>query len=70
MSEGVYENSDGFEGDERDVMKNTDIDGQLYGNVGAFKPSTRDGDVVSGKITNTHTHTHTQITHNLHTLNR
>ncbi|XP_036789829.1 C-type lectin domain family 4 member M-like [Oncorhynchus mykiss] len=47
MSEGVYENSNGFEGDEPDVMKNTDIDGQLYGNVGAFKPSPRDGVVAS-----------------------
>ncbi|XP_031670491.1 asialoglycoprotein receptor 2-like isoform X1 [Oncorhynchus kisutch] len=41
MSEGVYEN------DEPEAMKNTDIDGQLYGNVGAFKPSTRDGVVAS-----------------------
>ncbi|CDQ95285.1 unnamed protein product [Oncorhynchus mykiss] len=47
MSEGVYENSDGFEDDEPDVMKNTDIDGQLYGNVGAFKPSPRGGVVAS-----------------------
>ncbi|KAM9398948.1 uncharacterized protein ACWYII_031352 [Salvelinus alpinus] len=47
MSEGVYGNSDGFEDDEPDAMKNTDIDGQLYGNVGAFKPSTRDGVVAS-----------------------
>ncbi|XP_064859755.1 oxidized low-density lipoprotein receptor 1-like [Oncorhynchus nerka] len=47
MSEGVYENSDGFEDDEPDVMKNTDIDGQLYGNVGALKSSPRDGVVVS-----------------------
>ncbi|XP_070297211.1 C-type lectin domain family 4 member M-like isoform X2 [Salvelinus sp. IW2-2015] len=28
-------------------MKNTDIDSQLYGNVGAFKPSPRDGVVAS-----------------------
>ncbi|XP_045073781.1 C-type lectin domain family 1 member B-like [Coregonus clupeaformis] len=28
-------------------MKNTDIDGQLYANVRAFKPSTRDGVVAS-----------------------
>ncbi|XP_064871428.1 C-type lectin domain family 10 member A-like isoform X1 [Oncorhynchus nerka] len=41
MSEGVYEN------DEPDAMKNTDIDGQLYANVRAFKPSTRDGVVAS-----------------------
>ncbi|XP_024000041.1 CD209 antigen-like protein E isoform X2 [Salvelinus sp. IW2-2015] len=47
MSEGVYENSDGFEDDEPDAMKNTDIDGQLYSNVRAFKPSPRDGVVVS-----------------------
>uniref|UniRef100_A0AAZ3SU49 C-type lectin domain-containing protein n=3 Tax=Oncorhynchus tshawytscha TaxID=74940 RepID=A0AAZ3SU49_ONCTS len=47
MSEGVYENSDGFEDDEPDAMKNTDIDGQLYANVRAFKPSTRDGVVAS-----------------------
>ncbi|KAK6324667.1 hypothetical protein J4Q44_G00040090 [Coregonus suidteri] len=47
MSEGVYENSDGFEDDEPDAMKNTDIDGQLYANVRAFKPSTRDEVVAS-----------------------
>ncbi|XP_064819243.1 C-type lectin domain family 4 member M-like isoform X1 [Oncorhynchus masou masou] len=47
MSEGVYQNSDGFEDDELDVMKNTDIDGQLYANVRAFKSSTRDGVVAS-----------------------
>ncbi|XP_031670771.1 C-type lectin domain family 4 member M-like isoform X2 [Oncorhynchus kisutch] len=47
MSEGVYENSDGFEDDEPDAMKNTDIDGQLYGNVRAFKPSPRNEVVVS-----------------------
>ncbi|XP_071227085.1 uncharacterized protein [Salvelinus alpinus] len=47
MSEGVYENSDGFEDNEPDAMKNTDIDGQLYGNVRAFKLSPRDGVVAS-----------------------
>ncbi|XP_042170695.1 C-type lectin domain family 4 member M-like isoform X1 [Oncorhynchus tshawytscha] len=47
MSEGVYENSDGFEDNKPDVMKNTDIDDQLYGNVGAFKPSRSDGVVAS-----------------------
>ncbi|XP_045071763.1 CD209 antigen-like protein C [Coregonus clupeaformis] len=47
MSEGVYENSDGFEDDEPDAMKNTDIDGQLYANVKDFKPSPRDGVVAS-----------------------
>ncbi|XP_070964771.1 CD209 antigen-like protein C [Oncorhynchus clarkii lewisi] len=47
MSEEVYEISDGFEDDEPDTMKNTDIDGQLYANVNAFKPSTRDGVVAS-----------------------
>nr|XP_029510573.1 CD209 antigen-like protein C [Oncorhynchus nerka] len=47
MSEGVYKNSDGFEDDEPDAMKNTDIDDQLYSNVRAFKPSPRDGVVVS-----------------------
>ncbi|XP_071263997.1 C-type lectin domain family 4 member M-like [Salvelinus alpinus] len=47
MSEGVYENSDGFEDDEPDAMKNTDIDGQLYSNVRTFKPSSRDGVVAS-----------------------
>ncbi|XP_055769398.1 C-type lectin domain family 4 member M-like [Salvelinus fontinalis] len=47
MSEGVYETSDGFEDDEPDAMKNTDIDGQLYSNVRAFKPSPRDGVVAS-----------------------
>ncbi|XP_045069628.1 C-type lectin domain family 10 member A-like [Coregonus clupeaformis] len=47
MSEGVYENSDGFKDDEPDAMKNTDIDGQLYANVKAFKPSPRDGVVAS-----------------------
>ncbi|XP_064818299.1 CD209 antigen-like protein E isoform X1 [Oncorhynchus masou masou] len=47
MSEGVYQNSDCFEDDEPDVMKNTDIDGQLYANVRAFKSSTRDGVVAS-----------------------
>ncbi|KAM9398897.1 uncharacterized protein ACWYII_031326 isoform 1-T1 [Salvelinus alpinus] len=47
MSEGVYGNSDGFEDDEPDAMKNTDIDGQLYGNVRAFKPSPREGVVAS-----------------------
>ncbi|XP_021428954.2 C-type lectin domain family 4 member F isoform X1 [Oncorhynchus mykiss] len=43
MSEGVYENPDGFNDDEPDAMKNTDIDGQSYANVRAFKPSPRDG---------------------------
>ncbi|XP_071264023.1 CD209 antigen-like protein E [Salvelinus alpinus] len=47
MSEGVYENTDGFEDNKSNAMKNTDIDGQLYGNVGAFKPSPRDGVVAS-----------------------
>ncbi|XP_031670794.1 C-type lectin domain family 4 member E-like isoform X2 [Oncorhynchus kisutch] len=47
MSEGVYENSKRFKDDEPDAMKNTDIDGQLYANVRAFKPSTRDGVVAS-----------------------
>uniref|UniRef100_A0A8K9Y461 C-type lectin domain-containing protein n=1 Tax=Oncorhynchus mykiss TaxID=8022 RepID=A0A8K9Y461_ONCMY len=47
MSEGVYENSEIFKDDEPDAMKNTDIDGQLYANVRAFKPSTRDGVVAS-----------------------
>ncbi|KAM9398882.1 uncharacterized protein ACWYII_031318 isoform 8-T8 [Salvelinus alpinus] len=47
MSKGVYEISDRFEDDEPDAMKNTDIDGQLYSNVGAFKPSPRDGVVAS-----------------------
>ncbi|XP_045578917.1 CD209 antigen-like protein E isoform X1 [Salmo salar] len=47
MSEGVYEIPDRFEDDEPDAMKNTDIDGQLYANVGAFKPSPRDGVVAS-----------------------
>ncbi|XP_029622358.1 CD209 antigen-like protein E isoform X2 [Salmo trutta] len=47
MSEGVYENPDGFEDDEPDAMKNTDIDGQLYSNIRAFKPSPRDGVVAS-----------------------
>ncbi|XP_064818322.1 CD209 antigen-like protein C isoform X2 [Oncorhynchus masou masou] len=46
MSEGVYENSDGFEDNKPDAI-NTDIDDQLYGNVGAFKPSRSDGDVAS-----------------------
>ncbi|XP_052320876.1 CD209 antigen-like protein A isoform X2 [Oncorhynchus keta] len=47
MPEGVYENSDGFEDDEPDAIKNTDIDDQLYGNIGAFKPSPSDGGVAS-----------------------
>ncbi|XP_029605392.1 C-type lectin domain family 17, member A-like isoform X1 [Salmo trutta] len=47
MSEGVYENSYGFEDDEPDAMKNTDIDGKLYANVRAFKPSPRNGVVAS-----------------------
>ncbi|XP_064859833.1 C-type lectin domain family 4 member E-like [Oncorhynchus nerka] len=47
MSEGVYENSDGFEDDEPDAMKNTDIDGQLYANVRAFMSSPRNGVVAS-----------------------
>ncbi|XP_052320872.1 CD209 antigen-like protein E isoform X5 [Oncorhynchus keta] len=47
MSEGVYQNSDGFEDDEPDAMKNTDIDGQLYANVRAFKSSTRNRVVAS-----------------------
>ncbi|XP_042168669.1 C-type lectin domain family 4 member E-like isoform X1 [Oncorhynchus tshawytscha] len=46
MSEGVYEISDGFE-DEPDAIKNTDIDGQSYANVRAFKPSPRDVVVAS-----------------------
>ena len=57
MSEEVYEISDGFEDDEPHAMKNTDIDGQLYANVRAFKPRPREGVVASGKITHTHTHT-------------
>ncbi|XP_064816834.1 C-type lectin domain family 4 member M-like isoform X2 [Oncorhynchus masou masou] len=47
MSEGVYKNSDGFEDDEPDAMKNTDIDDQIYTNVRAFMSSPRDGVVVS-----------------------
>ncbi|XP_071001383.1 CD209 antigen-like protein E [Oncorhynchus clarkii lewisi] len=47
MSEGVYEIPDGFNDDEPDAMKNTDIDGQSYANVRAFKPSPRDGVVAS-----------------------
>uniref|UniRef100_A0A8C7H1A7 C-type lectin domain family 4 member E-like n=1 Tax=Oncorhynchus kisutch TaxID=8019 RepID=A0A8C7H1A7_ONCKI len=47
MSEGVYEIPDGFEDDEPDTMKNTDIDGQIYANVRTFKPSPRDGVVAS-----------------------
>ncbi|KAM9398509.1 uncharacterized protein ACWYII_031087 [Salvelinus alpinus] len=47
MSEGVYEIADGFEDNESDAMKNTDIDGKLYANVRAFKPSPRDGVVAS-----------------------
>ncbi|XP_038840875.1 C-type lectin domain family 4 member F-like [Salvelinus namaycush] len=47
MSEGDYENTDGFEDEEPDAMKKTDIDGQLYANLRAFKPSTRDGVVAS-----------------------
>uniref|UniRef100_A0AAZ3R477 C-type lectin domain-containing protein n=1 Tax=Oncorhynchus tshawytscha TaxID=74940 RepID=A0AAZ3R477_ONCTS len=47
MSEGVYEIPDRFEDDETDAMKNTDIDGQSYANVRAFKPSPRDGVVAS-----------------------
>ncbi|XP_064819244.1 C-type lectin domain family 6 member A-like isoform X2 [Oncorhynchus masou masou] len=54
MSEGVYQNSDGFEDDELDVMKNTDIDGQLYANVRAFKSSTRDGVVASDGVIDHH----------------
>ncbi|XP_055765945.1 C-type lectin domain family 4 member M-like isoform X1 [Salvelinus fontinalis] len=61
MSEGVYEITDGFRDDEPDAMKNTDIDGQLYGNVGAFKPSPRNGVVSSGKIAFTHTQLQTHI---------
>ncbi|XP_064782794.1 CD209 antigen-like protein A [Oncorhynchus masou masou] len=49
MSEGVYENTDGFEDNKSNAMKNTDIDGQLYGNVRAFKPSPRDGVVASDR---------------------
>ncbi|KAM9398904.1 uncharacterized protein ACWYII_031330 isoform 3-T3 [Salvelinus alpinus] len=47
MSEGVYEMPDGFEDDEPDAMKNTDIDGQVYANVRDFKPSPGDGVVAS-----------------------
>ncbi|XP_045567839.1 C-type lectin domain family 4 member E-like [Salmo salar] len=54
MSEGVYENSDGFEYDEPDAMKNTEIDGQLYSNVRAFKPSSRDGVVASDGVIGHH----------------
>ncbi|XP_038837937.1 C-type lectin domain family 4 member E-like isoform X2 [Salvelinus namaycush] len=57
MSEGVYGNSDGFENDEPDAMKNTDIDGQLYSNVGAFKPSPRDGVVASDGVIGHHAST-------------
>ncbi|XP_064818320.1 C-type lectin domain family 4 member M-like [Oncorhynchus masou masou] len=49
MSEGVYENSDGFEDNKPDEI-NTDIDDQLYGNVGAFKPSRSDGGVASAHV--------------------
>eukprot|EP00063_Salmo_salar_P090429 XP_014065264.1 PREDICTED: C-type lectin domain family 4 member E-like [Salmo salar] len=47
MSGGVYEIPDGFEDEEPDAMKNTDIDDQLYVNIRAFKPSPRDGVVAS-----------------------
>ncbi|XP_042169641.1 CD209 antigen-like protein C isoform X2 [Oncorhynchus tshawytscha] len=47
MSEGVYEISNGFEDDEPHAMQNTDIDDQLYANVGDFKPSPRNGVVAS-----------------------
>ncbi|XP_042168622.1 C-type lectin domain family 10 member A-like [Oncorhynchus tshawytscha] len=47
MSEGVYENPEPFKDDEPDAMKNTDIDGQLYNNLRAFKSSPRDGVVAS-----------------------
>ncbi|XP_064870412.1 C-type lectin domain family 4 member M-like isoform X3 [Oncorhynchus nerka] len=47
MSEGVYEIPDGFNDDQPDAMKNTDIDGQLYSNLRAFKSSPRDGVVAS-----------------------
>ncbi|XP_071263874.1 CD209 antigen-like protein C isoform X1 [Salvelinus alpinus] len=47
MSEGDYENTDGFEDEEPDAMKNTDIDGQLYANIRVFKPRPRDGVVAS-----------------------
>ncbi|XP_064870407.1 C-type lectin domain family 4 member M-like [Oncorhynchus nerka] len=50
MSEGVYEIPDGFEEDEPDAMKNTDIDGKLYANVRAFKPSPRHGVVASAHV--------------------
>ncbi|XP_064817900.1 CD209 antigen-like protein E [Oncorhynchus masou masou] len=52
MSKGVYEIPDRFEDDETDAMKNTDIDGQLYSNVGAFKPSPRDAGVVASEPDN------------------
>ncbi|XP_042168996.1 CD209 antigen-like protein E isoform X4 [Oncorhynchus tshawytscha] len=54
MSEGVYEISDGFEDDEPDAIKNTDIDDQLYANVRAFKPSPRDGVVASDGVIGHH----------------
>uniref|UniRef100_A0A673VX72 C-type lectin domain family 17, member A-like n=1 Tax=Salmo trutta TaxID=8032 RepID=A0A673VX72_SALTR len=57
MSEGVYEISDGFEDDEPDAMKNTDIDGKLYANVRAFKPSPRDGVVSSDGVIGHHNST-------------
>ncbi|XP_064782798.1 CD209 antigen-like protein E isoform X2 [Oncorhynchus masou masou] len=47
MSEGVYEIPDRFNDDEPGAMKNTDIDGQLYNNIRAFKSSPRDGVVAS-----------------------
>ncbi|XP_042168670.1 C-type lectin domain family 4 member E-like isoform X2 [Oncorhynchus tshawytscha] len=53
MSEGVYEISDGFE-DEPDAIKNTDIDGQSYANVRAFKPSPRDVVVASDGVIGHH----------------
>ncbi|KAM9398844.1 C-type lectin domain family 4 member E-like isoform 2-T2 [Salvelinus alpinus] len=57
MSEGVYKNSDGFEDDEPDAMKNTAIDGQLYANVRDFKPSPRDGVVASDGVIGHHAST-------------
>ncbi|XP_064816837.1 C-type lectin domain family 4 member E-like isoform X3 [Oncorhynchus masou masou] len=54
MSEGVYKNSDGFEDDEPDAMKNTDIDDQIYTNVRAFMSSPRDGVVVSDGVIGDH----------------
>ncbi|XP_029622273.1 CD209 antigen-like protein 2 [Salmo trutta] len=47
MSEGVYENSDGFEDNNPNAIKNTGIECQIYDNVGNFKLSSRDGGIAS-----------------------